>query len=131
MVVAKGEKAYAKATEVCEKQDKKWTALPNPPGSTAEQFRFECLNSYDIVPLGGDTYRIWVFTADIPVRHVTVPATRDKPADTQWGLDTEPADREVAKRASDYCAKTSKTMEIASRTFEPGTGLKIVFKCGL
>ena len=58
MVTAKGEQAYAKATETCEKQARKWTALALPPGSPADQFRFECVNSYEIVPGPQDTYRI-------------------------------------------------------------------------
>jgi hypothetical protein len=129
MVTAKGEQAFAKATETCDKQERKWVALENPAGSTANQFRFECVNSYDIVPVGADTYRIRVFTADIPVRHVTIPASNGKPADTQWGLDAEPADRDAKRRATDYCAKSDRSMKVMGGGFIAGQGISILFTC--
>jgi hypothetical protein len=129
MVTAKGEQAYAKATETCEKQGRKWTALGMPPGSPADQFRFECVNSYEIVPAPQDTYRIRVFTPDIPVKHVTIPASKDRPADTAWLLDEEPAEKEAKQRATEYCEKMNRTMTITGRGFEMDPGLEIIFKC--
>ena len=129
MVTANGEQAYAKATETCDKQGRKWTALGNPPGSPADQFRFECVNSYEIVPVDHDSYRVRVFTPDMPVKHVTIAASQDKPADTEWVLDAEPADKEVKKRATEYCAKTKQTMKVVDGGFDAGSGLDIVFKC--
>jgi hypothetical protein len=32
-------------------------------------------NSYEIVPAGGDTYRIRVLASDIPLKHTTIPAS--------------------------------------------------------
>jgi hypothetical protein len=129
MVAAKGEHAYAKATETCEKQERKWTALALPPGSPADQFRFECVNSYEIVPAPQDTYRIRVFTPDIPVKHITIPASKDRPADTQWLLDEEPTEQEAKQRATEYCEKINQTMKITGRGFEMDPGLEITFKC--
>ena len=129
MVTAKGEQAYAKATETCEKQGRKWTALAMPPGSPADQFRFECVNSYEIVPAPEDTYRIRVFTPDIPVKHVTIPASKDKPADTVWLLDEEPTENEAKQRATKYCEKMNRTMKITGRGFDMDSGLEITFKC--
>jgi hypothetical protein len=129
VVTAKGEQAYARATETCDKQGRKWTALASPPGSPADQFRFECVNSYEIVAAEQDSYRIRVFTPDIPVKHVTVPASQDKPADTQWVLDLAPADKEVRTRITQYCAKANQSVKLVSRTFDAGPGLDIVFKC--
>jgi hypothetical protein len=127
-VAAKGEQAFAKATETCDKQGRKWIALGNPPGSPADQFRFECINSYEIVPASQDNYKIRVFTPDIPVKHITIPASKEKPADTEWVLDEEPADKEAMKRATEYCAKASRTMKVTGGGFE-GPGLDIVFEC--
>lgn len=129
VVAAKAEQAYAKATETCDKQERKWVALENPPGSPANEFRFECVNSYDIVPAGADSYRIRVFTADIPVKHVTIPASDDKPADTQWGLDAEPAERDAKRRATEYCVKTNRSMKVTGGGFVTGQGISILFMC--
>jgi hypothetical protein len=129
LVTASGEKAFAKATETCNKQDRKWTVLANPPGSAAGQFRFECVNSYEIVPSDADTYRVRVFTPDIPLRHVTIPATQDRPADTQWVYDTEPVEQDATQRASDFCAKTNKAIRVTAQGFVTDPGLEIVFKC--
>jgi hypothetical protein len=129
MVTAKGEQAYAKATETCEKQGRKWTALSVPPGSPADQFRFECVNSYEIVPAPEDTYRIRVFTPDIPVKHVTIPASKDKPADTEWLLDEEPTEKEAKQRATEFCQKMNRNMKITGRGFAMDPGLEITFEC--
>jgi hypothetical protein len=129
MVPAKGEQAYAKATETCDKQGRKWIALGMPPGSPADQFRFECVNSYEIVPASQDTYQIRVFTPDIPVKHITIPASKDKPADTEWVLDEEPAEKDARQRATEYCGTMNRTMKITDRRFDMGRGLDIVFKC--
>ena len=129
MVIAKGTQVYAKATETCDKQARKWIAVGNPPGSPADQFRFECVNSYEIVPAGGDDYRIRILTGDIPVKHVTIPASKDKPASLEWVLDEEPADREAMQRATEYCAKASRTMKVTGGGFDMGPGRDIVFKC--
>jgi hypothetical protein len=129
MVTAKGEQAYARATETCDKQGRKWIALAMPPGSPPDQFRFECINSYEIVPASQDTYKIRVFTPDIPVKHVTIPASKDKPADTEWVLNEEPADKEATQRATEYCRTMNRTLKITHRAFDTGSGLDIVFKC--
>jgi hypothetical protein len=129
MVTAKGEQAFAKATETCEKQGRKWFALSNPPGTPADQFRFECVNSYEIVPAGGDAYRIRVFTNDIPAKHLTIPASKDKPASMEWVLDKEPADRQAMQRATEYCAKMNQVVKVTSTGFDTGTGSDMVFKC--
>lgn len=128
-VIATGQQAYARATETCEKQGRKWTALGNPPGSPADQFRFECVNSYEVVPAGKDNYRIRVFTPDIPLKHVTVPASQDKPADTQWVLDSGLADKEARQRAAEYCIKRNQSMKVVGGGFDAGAGLDIVFAC--
>jgi hypothetical protein len=129
MVTAKGEQAYAKATETCDKQGRKWIALAVPPGGPAEQFRFECINSYEIVPASQDTYKIRVFTPDIPVKHLTVPASKERPADTQWVLNEEPADKEATQRATEYCGRMNKTMKTMNKAFDAASGLDIVFTC--
>jgi hypothetical protein len=128
-VTATGTQAYAKATETCDKQERKWIALEIPPGSPADQFRFECINSYEIVPASQDSYKIRVFVPDMPVKHITIPASNEKPADTQWVLDKEPGDKEATQRATEYCAKMNRTIKITDRTFDMGAGLQIVFKC--
>jgi hypothetical protein len=129
MVTAKGTQAYAKATETCDKQDRKWIALEMPPGSPADQFRFECINSYEIVPAAQDSYKIRVFIPDMPVKHVIVPASKDRPADTQWVLDKEPGDKEATQRATEYCGKMNRTIKITDRRFDTGAGLQILFQC--
>jgi hypothetical protein len=129
MVTAKGKQVYAKATETCDKQGRKWIAVGNPPGSPADQFRFECINSYEVVPAAQDAYKIRVFIPDMPVKHVTIPASKDKPADTEWVLDEQLADKEATKRATEHCGKINQTMKITDRSFDMGRGLQIVFKC--
>jgi len=129
MVAANGEQAYVQATETCEKQGRKWTPLANPPGSPAAEFRFECVNSYEIVPAGKDTDRIRVFTPDIPLKHITIPASKEKPADTEWVLNPEPVDKEAKERATEYCAKKNKAMKITGEGFDTDTGLDMTFMC--
>ena len=128
-VTATGEQAYAQATQTCDKQGRKWTALAIPPGSPAAEFRFECVNSYEIVPAESGADRIRVFTPDIPLKHVTIPANKEKPADTEWVLDTEAADEAAKERATEHCGKTNQTMTVMSRAFDSGSGLGIIFKC--
>jgi hypothetical protein len=129
MATAKGEQAYAQATETCEKQGRKWTALANPPGTPAAGFRFECVNSYEIVPAGKDTDRIRVFTPDIPVKHITIPASQEKPADMEWVLNPEPVDKEARERAGEYCANKNQALKITGENFDKSTGLDITFMC--
>jgi hypothetical protein len=129
MVTAKGEQVYVKATETCDKQGRKWVVLGNPPGSPADQFRFECANSYEIVPASQDTYKIRVFTPDIPVKHVTIPASKDMTAQTVWAPDIESARRDAMQRATEYCGKMNRTMKITDGGFDMGPGLDLIFAC--
>jgi len=129
MVTAQGEQAYARATETCFKQGRNWTPLGNPPGSPAAEFRFECVNSYEIVPAGKDTGRIRVFTPDIQVKHITIPATKEKPAELEWVPNPEPADKEAKERATEYCARMNQAMKITSESFDSGAGLDMTFMC--
>lgn len=128
-VNAKGAQAYAQATETCDKQERKWIAVDMPPGSPADQFKFECINSYEVVPASQDAYKIRVFIPDVPVKHVTVPASKEKPADTEWVLDEERAEKEATQRATEYCGKINQTMKITDRKFDMGRGLELVFRC--
>jgi hypothetical protein len=129
MVTAKGEQAYAEATETCEKMGRKWTPLSIPPGSPAAEFSFECVNSYEIVPAGKDTDRIRVFTPDIPLKHITIPASKENPADLVWVPDLEPADKEAKERATGYCAQQNQGMKVVDHAFDAGAGLNITFMC--
>jgi len=129
LVTAKGEQAYAQATQTCEVQGRKWTPLGNPPGSPATEFRFECVNSYEIVPAGTDTDRIRVFTPDIPLKHVTIPASKEKPADMEWVPDLEPAQEEARERASEYCARKNQALKITGEGFDMSAGLDMTFVC--
>jgi hypothetical protein len=129
MVTGEAKQIHVKATETCAKLDRNLIVLGVPLGSPANQFRFECVNSYEVVPAGGDSYRIRVLTSDIPLKHTTIPASKDMTAQTVWAPDIEPADKEAMQRATEYCAKVNQTMKITGRGFDTGPGLDIVFKC--
>jgi hypothetical protein len=129
MVTGDERQINVKATETCAKLDRSWILLGKPPGSPANQFRFECVNSYEIVPAGGDSYRIRVLTSDIPLKHSTIPASRDMTAQTVWAPNVESVDKEAIQRATEYCAKMNQTMKITGGGYDTGPGLDIVFKC--
>jgi hypothetical protein len=129
MVTGDGSQINVKATETCAKLDRNWILLGMPPGSPADQFSFECVNSYEIGPAGGDGYRIRVLTLDIPLKHFAIPASKDIPAQTVWARNVEPADKEAMQRATEYCARMNQTMKVTGGGFDMGPGLDIVFKC--
>ena len=91
----------AKANETCAKLGRHWILLGMPPGSPTDETRFECVNSYEIVPAGGDTYRIRVLSHDMQLADLTVPATKDTAGGTARFPDVEPADREATRRATE------------------------------
>jgi hypothetical protein len=129
MVTGDARQINAKVTETCAKLDRDWIPLGKPPGSPADQFRFECVNSYEIVPAGADSYRIRVLTSDIPLKHTTIPASKDMTAQTVWAPNVESVDKEAMQHATEYCAKMNQTMKIAGGGYDMGPGLDIVFKC--
>jgi hypothetical protein len=81
------------------------------------------------VPASQDTYRIRVFIPDIPVKHVIIPASNDRPADMVWVLDEELIDKEATRRTTAYCRKMNRLMTITAREFDVDRGLDLTFKC--
>jgi hypothetical protein len=118
-----------KPTETCAKLGRQWIRLGMPPGSPPDEIRFECVNSYEIVPAGADTYTIRVLSQDMQLADLTVPATKDMPATTARFPNVEPADREATQRGTEYCAKMGRAMKITGGGFDAGPGLEIIFKC--
>src|SRR5580658_4354599 len=115
---------YAKARATCARLDRTPVPLDAPLDTT--KFKFECVNSYEIVPAGEDTYRIRVFARDMPLKYVTVPAS---PPMTLHVPDAEPADKEARQRATSYCAKMNRNLEVTDAEFAMNPGLTITFKC--
>ena len=109
---------YAKARASCAKLDRKPVPLDAPLDTT--RFQFECVNSYEVVQVGEGIYRSRVLAGDMPFKYVTVPAS---PPMTLHVPDAEPADKEARQRATSYCAKMNRNLEVTDAEFaiEPRT----------
>jgi hypothetical protein len=121
--------ADVKADEICAKLERKWIYLGIPEGSPPDEIRFECVNSYEIVPAGANTYRIRVLSSDMPLTHFTIPGTKGMPGQPVRFPDSEPGDKESMRRATEFCAKMNQTVKVTGGGFDAGPGLDTVFKC--
>lgn len=134
IVTAPPSQLFDKAKETCAKLGRKATEMSFQIGTTVEhpryeQIKFECLSAYEIVPVGEDSYKIWVPTDEMPRTPWTIPATSDTPAHVIQGPDFGPVAARVRQQATDYCAKLNQTMVVTGGGFDMGTGFFSVFKC--
>jgi hypothetical protein len=103
------------------------TSPPLDPASPRQEFRFECVRAYEIVPVDTDSYRMVVPTRALLFAPQDVADANDAVGRMVGAIGA--AQQRSEQHAAEYCAKMNRKVKVSSVAFDMGPGLTLIFKC--
>jgi hypothetical protein len=130
-----GKHVFAEAETTCAQEGRTAMPLAVPPEEAEipfeQQFKFQCILAYEIVPSGEGTYTIHVPTEKmlVPADRVCPPAKCPLKVPLTQLPDIGTASNHTRQLARAYCAKMHQTVVVTGGGFDMGPGLTFIFKC--